>query len=112
MEHVEKITVGEMRSSGVNAVRIYCADHKCKTSDVLRLCYVLNRHIAERQLTCRHCQSRMILREYDCPAFEPGLFVSACFEFASGSKKGPSTGIYWGRPWECVTGSAVSNPER
>jgi hypothetical protein len=22
------------------------------------------------------------------------------------------TGICWGRPWKCVTGSAVTNPER
>jgi hypothetical protein len=29
MERPEKITIGQMRSSGVTGVLIYCADHKC-----------------------------------------------------------------------------------
>jgi hypothetical protein len=29
MQRPEKITIGEMRSSGVTGVLIYCADHKC-----------------------------------------------------------------------------------
>jgi len=29
MKRPEKITIGEMRSSGVTGVLIYCADHKC-----------------------------------------------------------------------------------
>jgi len=29
MKRPEKITIGEMRSSGITGVMIYCADHKC-----------------------------------------------------------------------------------